>query len=52
MNKEKMKADLEALEKREFYLSMKDRWDDEDYRIHRDLVERISLLKKLIQEAE
>lgn len=46
---DKLKKQLEELEKRKFYLSMKDHWSSEDYDIDRDLNRQIETVKTEIE---
>lgn len=37
MNKEELLKELQEIQKRRFYLSMTDRWDDSDYDLDNEL---------------
>lgn len=50
MTKNEMQARINELEKRRFYLSMKDRWDADDYDYDRKLFAEALELKKAIAE--
>lgn len=50
MTKEEMIARLEQLEKWEFLLSMKDRWDNKDYDKHNIWLNERLKLKKVLEE--
>lgn len=50
MNKTEIENRINELERRRFYLSMKDRWSAEDYQTDRKLWTEILSLKKEIED--
>lgn len=50
MTKNEMQARIDELEKRRFYLSMKDRWDTDDYDYNRKMLTEVLELKKAMTE--
>ncbi len=50
MTKNEMQARIDDLEKRRFYLSMKDRWDADDYDYDRKMFAEVLELKKAMAE--
>ena len=50
MSREEILKQIEDIEKREFFLQMKDRWSQEDYKLSDKHHEEIRELKKKLEE--
>lgn len=50
MTKNEIQARIDELEKRRFYLSMKDHWDADDYDYDRKMFAEVLELKKTMDE--
>lgn len=50
MSREEILKQIEDIERREFFLQMKDRWSQEDYKLSDKHYEEIRELKKKLEE--